>query len=62
MGLFCIGVGMGQGEVTWENLSMEEFIMREDNFHEGAQDFLALFKRNNEKINICFSTGSNEQH
>ena len=37
-------------EVKREDLSIEEFIMREENFDEGAQDFLALFKENNEKI------------
>ena len=46
-----MGVGQREG-VTWEDLSMEEFIMREENFHEGAQDFLALFKKKNERINI----------
>ena len=39
--------------------------MREVNFHEGAQGFLASFRENNEKINkkkSFFSTGSKEQH
>ena len=38
-----MGVGKGGG-VTWEDLFMEEFFVREDNFYEGAQDFSALFK------------------
>ena len=28
--------------VTWEDLSMEEFIMREDNFHEGGVGFSSI--------------------
>ena len=36
--------------VTWEDISMEELTMREENFHKGG-DFLALLKKNNEKIN-----------
>ena len=41
---FLPWVGVGRREVvTWEDLSMEEFIMREENFQEGTQDFVALF-------------------
>ena len=29
-------------------LPLEEFVMGEEKFHEGAQDFLALLKKNNE--------------
>ena len=36
----------------WGEISTEEFVMGEENFHEGAQDFLALLKENNEKINM----------
>ena len=36
-----------RGGVTWEDLSLEEFVMGEDNLH----DILALFKKN-EKINM----------
>ena len=46
--------GGGGSGVTWEDLSMEEYIMREENFHEGVQDFLSLSKKNNEKINNFF--------
>ena len=36
-GLFRVGVGVGWGEgFTWEDLSMEKFIMREENFNEGG--------------------------
>ena len=28
---------------TWEDISMERLLMGEENFNEGAQDFLALF-------------------
>ena len=42
------GIFFGYGGVEegfkWGDLSMEEFFMAEDNFHEGAQDILALFK------------------
>ena len=31
---------------------MQELIMGEETFNGGAQDFLALFKKNNEKINM----------
>ena len=31
----------GEG-VTWENLSIEEFIMREENFHEGGTGFSSI--------------------
>ena len=37
----------GSGEkVTWEVLSMEEFIMREENFHEGALLFSRIILKN----------------
>ena len=35
--------------VTWEDLSMEEFVMGEEYFHEGVRDFLALFKKKMKK-------------
>ena len=43
-------------------LSIEEFVMAEENSIKGAQDFLALLKKNNEKINMkkFFSTGSKD--
>ena len=31
--------------VTWEDLSMEEFIIREENFHEGATGFSSIIKK-----------------
>ena len=35
-GTFSHWVGGGQGEgLTWEDISIEEFIMREENLHEG---------------------------
>ena len=30
---------------------MEEFVTREENFYEGGAGFVALIKKNNEKIN-----------
>ena len=42
---------------------MEEFVMGEENFNGGAQHFLALFRKNNEKIYMkSFSTESKEHH
>ena len=38
-----------RGRVTWEDLFMEEFVMGEENSNEGAQDFLALFKKKEKK-------------
>ena len=33
--------------VPWEDFSTEGFFMREENIHEGGgQDFLAIFKKN----------------
>jgi len=32
----------GEEEATWEDLSMEQFIMREENFHEGAARLLSI--------------------
>ena len=34
---------------TWKDFSMEEYAMGEENSNEGAQDFLALFNKKNEK-------------
>ena len=34
-----------EGEVTWEDISMEKLVMGEENFNEGAQGFLALFEK-----------------
>ena len=50
-GIFLVWVGV-EGRVTWEDLSMEELLIGEETFNGGAQDFLALFKKNNEKINM----------
>ena len=44
-GFFLVGRG---DWVTWEHLSMEEFVMGEDNFYEGALDIQALFKKHSE--------------
>ena len=44
--------------VMWEDLSMEKFIMREENFHEGAARFSSIKKNTEKKI----SAGSKEQH
>ena len=51
------------GDIFGE-LSIEEFVMGKKISMKGAQDFLALKKKHNEKINMkkFFSTGSKEQH
>ena len=36
---------MGYEGVTWEDLQMEEFIMKEDNFHEGGAEFSIIIKK-----------------
>ena len=40
------GVGsrgrVGGRGLTWDDLSMEEFIMREENFHDGAAGFSSI--------------------
>ena len=33
-------------------LSLEEFIMGEENVHEGSAGFSSIIKKNNEKINM----------
>ena len=57
------GEVVGLRGVTWEDRSMEEFITREENFHEVGAGFSSIIKKKkNEKIKDFFSTGSNEQH
>ena len=51
-GHFRFGEGGRREEVvTCEDLSMEEFITREENFHEVDAGFHSIIKKNNEKIN-----------
>ena len=38
-----------EGGVTWEDISLEKLLMGEENFNEGAQDFLALFEKTMKK-------------
>ena len=45
-GLFSVGMGLGLGKgVTWEILSTEELITREENFHEGGVGFSNIIKK-----------------
>ena len=37
-----LGLSVGGGGGTWEDIFTGEIIMREDNFHEGGQDFIAI--------------------
>ena len=41
--VFALGVGIGRDDgVIWEDSSMDEFIMREENFHEGGAGFTSV--------------------
>ena len=44
-GFFGLGGRVEGGGVTWEDISMEKFLMGEENLKEGVQDFLALFEK-----------------
>ena len=33
-------------------LSLDEFVMKEENLHEGSAGFLSIIKKKNEKINM----------
>ena len=35
-------------------LSIEEFVIGEENFHEGSAEFTSIIKKNNGKINMKF--------
>ena len=49
---FGLGGRFEGGGVTWEDLSIENFVMGEETFNEGGPECLALLKKNNEKINM----------
>ena len=53
-GIFWLGGAVEKKGFCGGNFSMEEFVMGEENFHEGGgEDFLVLFKKKNyEKINM----------
>ena len=54
-GHFCFGARGGSVEgFTWEDLSMDEFIIGKRISMKGAHDFLALLKKNNDKLNNSF--------
>ena len=38
--------------VIGKELSMEEFVMVEENFHEGSAGFFSIFLKNHKKINM----------
>ena len=41
--LFRVEVGLGLGKgIMWKDLSMEEFIIKEENFHEGDTGFSSI--------------------
>ena len=48
LGLGWVG---GGGQVEWEDLSMPEFFMREENFHEGVVGFSSIiYKKTMRKL------------
>ena len=50
--IFGWGRGWEEGDILGE-LSFEEFVMGEENFHEGSAGFTSIIKKkNNEKINM----------
>ena len=49
------GGGSGDG-VTWEDLSMEEFFLKEENIHEGGAGFSSIIKNNQLEVMSSFKT------
>ena len=61
---FSVG-GRGWGEgATWEDLPMNQFVIREEGFHEGGAGFssIILKKEWKDKFEKDFSTESKDQH
>ena len=50
-GIFWLGEGLRGGGYVGE-LSIKEFVMGEENIHEGGVGFLSIFLKSNEKINM----------
>ena len=44
-GDFLVGGGVEKKEICWGELSIEEFVMREENFHEGRAGFSSIIKK-----------------
>ena len=65
-GIFLVGGGVDKRGILLGEPSIEEFVMREENFNEGSTGFSSIIKKNNDKINSLNekknSTGSKEQH
>ena len=62
---FWSGGGVEKRGIYRGELSIVEFVMGEENFHEGSAGFTSIIKKkNNEKINVkkFISAGSKEQH
>ena len=52
-GIFLVGKRRGLVEgFTWVELSLEEFFMEKRISMKGMHDFLALLKKNKDKINV----------
>ena len=63
---FLVGGRGWEEEDILGELSIEEFVMGEENFHDGSAGFTSIIKKkkNNEKINMkkLILAGSKEQH
>ena len=61
---FLVGGGVEKRGIYWGNFSSRNLSWGKKISMKGAQDLLALFKKNNEKINMkkFFSAGSKERH
>ena len=52
-GIFWLGEGLRRGGYVGE-LSIEEFVVGGEYFHEGSAGYSSIIKKNNEKINMKF--------
>ena len=62
--IFWLEAGVEKRGICWGNFPSRNLSWRKKISMKGAQDLLALLKKNNEKINMkkFFSAGSKEQH
>ena len=63
-GDFLVGGGFEKREICWVNFQFRNLAWGKKNSMKGAQDFQALFKKEQwkNKYEKVFSTGSKEQH
>ena len=62
--IFWLEAGVEKRGICWGNFPSRNLSWRKKISMKGAQDLLALLKKNNEKINMkkFFSAGSKQQH